>query len=189
MGVFIRIVVLFLGTAVGAIISAPIVQVAIDFFSLQSQLAKTAPQDIEQILTYYNVIIILLLTLIPVILVFTYFYIKGASEEHATEAAQKASRERIETLRHELISNQSQIAWSMSEYIYPVVQRQTEQYLQEREGAADQQSGLPINRSEVAASTISGWLQSIEEKDEIDRQLRERLEQIMDNNPPDLKGD
>jgi dolichyl-phosphate-mannose--protein O-mannosyl transferase len=193
LGVTLRLLALFSGATFGAILSAPIMQVAIDFFSIQYSASSQGATKLDQLSVYYNAIIILLLTLIPVILVFTYFYIKGASEEHATEAARTASRERIESLRHELISNQSQIAWSMSEYIYPVVQRQTEQYLQEREGEPEPPEPTggrqAVNRSEIAASTVASWLQSLEANDEIDEQLRQRLEESLNDNPPDLKGD
>lgn len=188
MNIFWKLSVLFAGSFCGAMVSTPILDIIIQFIA-GSPYASTYPTQSSFTSTFYSSIIILLLAIMPIILAFTYFYVKGASEEQARENARTTAKEEISTLRYQLNSQQSDLAWNMAPFILPVVKRQTEDYLQER-GDSGSNSDIPIqNPTTIAAMTIDNWVDNLAYNDEITDDEKEKLKEAILNNPPDLKED
>jgi len=182
---------LFAGAFAGAIVSTPILS-AVALFPQFAGSPLSAGEPKSDVLQYYNTIVLLLLTLLPIILFFTYFYVKGASEDRAAQIAKSqvtaTLESRISSLRYELRSNQNELAWRMSDYLVPVVREQTEQYIQDRGGFASTAETTRGMDTAGKAAIIIGWLRRQRETGNLSPDEVRKLEDVIDMHPPDTEG-
>lgn len=186
MNAFLKSTLLFSGALLGAVVSTPILNLIFHFLFNKSNLDLTN-ETFQFTTTFYSSIIILLLTFMPVILIFTYFYVKGASEEQARTAARTTAKEEISNLKNELHARQSELAWDMAPFLFPVVRNQTEEYLHERAGEPSNSGANSQNPTIVAASTVEHWIEQLANNSEITEDEKQNLKEKIENIPPELK--
>lgn len=179
---------LFFGALAGGIIATAILHT---FPLLYQDIITQEPSASNTPITqYYKTIIILLLALLPLILFFTYSYVKGASEEKATDIAQAEVEKSLRQLRYELHAKVSEQAWQMSDFLSPVIKEHTERYLQEVYANSDHQISPRVTESSTIqqeANTIAEWIDRIAEINLINHTQQLQLKEFLNNYPETLE--